>query len=350
MYSYLLALFSTIFIIWFMIPFARRIQLVDRPVGRKQHQGSIPLIGGFAMFLGFTLSALTLSMPPDDIRSFLFACIVLIVVGVYDDRHEISVRSKFITQLFAALIMTSTANHVIYNMGDLFGEGDIMLAGWGIPFTVFIVIGVTNALNMSDGIDGLAGGVSLISFLSMYLLAMEAGRAQEAQILLLFIVVLIPFFIMNAPFFGKKSARVFMGDAGSMFLGFGLAWYITVLSQGKSAVMSPVIALWIFAIPLLDTVSIMFRRMAKGRSPFKPDRDHFHHIFQAAGYSTRKTLIIILLAQIGLSAIGIAGHKAQVPDWVMFWGFFLLLVMFYWALKRAWYVMTVLRKIGGGAA
>jgi UDP-GlcNAc:undecaprenyl-phosphate GlcNAc-1-phosphate transferase len=246
--------------------------------------------------------------------------------------------------------MTSTADHVIYNMGDLLGEGDINLGGWGIPFTVFIVIGVTNALNMSDGIDGLAGGVSLISFLSMYYLAMDAGWVVESQILLIFIAILIPFLLLNAPFFGKRSARLFMGDAGSMFLGFALAWYITVLSQGEKAVISPVITLWIFAIPLLDTVSIMVRRMVKGRSPFSPDRDHFHHIFQAAGYSNRKTLIIILLTQVVLSSIGIAGHKAGVPDWVMFWGFFILQVLFFWAIKRAWYVMRVLRHIGGGAS
>lgn len=302
------------------------------------------------MFLGFTLAVLTVEVPPGDIRSFLFASIVLVIIGVLDDRLEISVRSKFLVQLFAALVMTSTAGHVIYNMGDLFGEGDIMLGGWGIPFTAFIVIGVTNALNMSDGIDGLAGGVSLVTFISMFYLAMDAGRVVDSQILLLFISILIPFLLLNAPFSGKRSATVFMGDAGSMFLGFSLAWYITVLSQGENAVISPVIALWIFAIPLLDTVSIMIRRMGKGRSPFTPDRDHFHHIFQAAGYSNRKTLFIIMLAQIFLAVIGISGHKAGVSDWAMFWGFFVLLVLFFWALKRAWYVMRVLRHIGGGAS
>jgi len=350
MHSYLLAFVSTFIFLWFLIPFSHHIGLVDKPEGRKQHKGSVPLIGGVAMFLGFTLAVLTLSALPDDIRSFLFASIVLVIIGVLDDRHEISVRSKFLVQLFAALVMTSTAGHVIYNMGDLFGEGDIMLGGWGIPFTAFIVIGVTNALNMSDGIDGLAGGVSLISFASMFYLAVDANRIADSQILLLFISILIPFLLLNAPFSGKRPATVFMGDAGSMFLGFGLAWYITSLSQGEAAAMSPVIALWIFAIPLLDTVSIMIRRMTKGQSPFCPDRDHFHHIFQAAGYSNRKTLFIIVLAQTLLAAIGIIGHKTGTPDWIMFWGFFVLQVLFFWALKRAWYVMRVLKQIGGGAA
>ncbi len=350
MHSYLLALVGTLLFLWFLVPFAAHVGLVDTPRGRKQHDGHVPLIGGVAMFLGFMLAALTLDSPPDDIRSFLFASIVLVFFGALDDRHEISVRSKFLVQLFAALVMTSTADHVIYNMGDLLGEGDILLGGWGIPFTVFITIGVINALNMSDGIDGLAGGVSLISFLSMFYLAVDAGLAKDSQILLIFIAILIPFLLLNAPFFGKKSARVFMGDAGSMFLGFAMAWYITVLSQGEHAVISPVVTLWIFAIPLLDTVSIMLRRMVKGRSPFSPDREHFHHIFQAAGYSKRTTLIIILLTQILLSVVGIAGHKAGVPDWIMFWGFFAVLVLFFWGIKRAWHVMLMLKKIGGGAA
>jgi UDP-GlcNAc:undecaprenyl-phosphate GlcNAc-1-phosphate transferase len=141
-----------------------------------------------------------------------------------------------------------------------------------------------------------------------------------------------------------------MGDAGSMFLGFSLAWYITALSQGPDAVFSPVIALWIFAVPLLDTVSIMIRRMTRGKSPFTPDRDHFHHIFQAAGYSNRKVVFIIYLAQILFSSIGIMGHKAGMPDWLMFLGYFVVQVLFYWGIKRAWHVMRVLRNIGGNAA
>lgn len=350
MYSYLLAFVSTLVFLWFLIPFSKHIQLVDTPSGRKQHHGNIPLVGGLAMFLGFTLSVLTLDNPPETIRSFLFASILLVVIGVLDDRHEISVRSKFIIQLFAALVMTSTAGHVIYNMGDLFGDGDIMLGGWGIPFTAFIVIGVTNALNMSDGIDGLAGGVSLITFASLLYLALDANRIVDAQVLLLFVCVLIPFLLMNAPFSRRRPAVVFMGDAGSMFLGFSLAWYITVLSQGEQAVISPVIALWLFAVPLLDTVSIMIRRMTRGKSPFTPDRDHFHHIFQAAGFSNRKLVFIIYLAQIVFSSLGIWGHKAGMPDWFMFWSYFLVQVLFYWGIKRAWHVMRVLRNMGGNAA
>ena len=349
MYSYLVAIISTLIALRFLIPFAHHTGLIDRPVGRKQHAGEIPLIGGVAMFIAFMLAVLTMPNPPDDMHSFMFSTVVLVGIGVLDDYQETAVRMRFAAQLLAALILTATAGHVISNMGDLFNEGDILLGGWALPFSVFAVIGVINALNMSDGIDGLAGSVSLVSFVAMYYLVAETGR-PEADILLIFISVLVPFLILNLPFFGKSRACIFMGDAGSMFLGFALAWYFIVLSQGEVAVMSPVAALYIFAIPLFDTVSIMFRRMLKGHSPFRPDRDHFHHVFQAAGYSNRKTLIIIVVAQIVMAILGIVGNKAGVPTWIMLLAFLGLFGLFFWALRRAWYVMRVLRQIGGGVA
>lgn len=347
MHSYPVAFICTLILLWFLIPFARHIGLTDKPAGRKQHTGEIPLIGGVAMFTAFLLAVLTLPNLPDDMHSFLFAAIALTAVGVLDDFHETGVRTRLFVQLFAALIMTSTAGHVVNNIGDLINKGDVILGDWAIPFSVFAVIGVINALNMADGIDGLAGSVSLISFVSMYYLAEEAGR-PEASMVLLFIFVLIPFLFFNIPFFGKVRAYVFMGDAGSLFLGLGLAWYFIVLCQGENAAMSPITALWIFSIPLFDTVSIMFRRILKGHSPFRPDRDHFHHVFQAAGYSNRKTLVIIVITQLIMALIGIVGYKLGMPDWVMFWSYMLLLGLFFWTLKRAWYVMRVLRQIGGG--
>ena len=346
MHSYILAFISTLIFIKLLIPFANKAGLVDTPVGRKQHLGSIPLVGGMAMFLGFFLSVLTLTDPPVQLNSLLFAAMILIVIGVVDDREEVGVRLRFSAQLLTALIMASTAGHVIDNMGDLLGNGDVLLGNWAIPFTVFAVIGVTNALNMADGIDGLAGSVSLVSFLSMFYLAASAG-SPEANMLLLFISVLVPFLAFNLPYSGKRTAKIFMGDAGSMFLGYALAWYFIDLSQGKNAVMTPITTLWCFAIPLFDTVSIMMRRMLKGHSPFRPDRDHFHHIFLAAGFSSRRTLLIIVLAQVVMSSIGIIGYKLGVPESVMFFAYLVLLALFFWALKRAWYVMRVLRNIGG---
>ena len=344
MHSYIIAFIGTLIFIRLLIPFAHKAGLVDVPVGRKQHMGSIPLVGGMAMFLGFLLSVLTLSEIPVDYNSFLFAAVVLIVVGVVDDRDEVGVRLRFSAQLLTALIMTSTAGHVIGSMGDILGTGNVLLGDWAIPFTVFAVLGVTNALNMADGIDGLAGSVSLISFLSMFYLAADAG-SPDAKLLLIFISVLVPFLVFNLPYSGKRTAKVFMGDAGSMFLGYSLAWFFIDLSQGENAIMTPITTLWCFAIPLFDTVSIMLRRLLKGHSPFRPDRDHFHHIFLAAGFSNRRTLIIIVMTQVIMSSIGIIGYKLGVPESLMFFSYLALFALFFWALKRAWYVMRALRQM-----
>ena len=346
-YPYIFAFLTTLLAIWLLTPFALHVGLVDEPSVRKKHTGAIPLIGGLAMFLAFTLTLLTLDVDILELRSLIFSALILVVVGVLDDHREVGVYLRFGVQIFAVLIMTSTAGHAVVNLGDLMGAGEIELGGWAIPFTVIAVVGGMNALNMSDGIDGLAGGLSLICFSSMFYLALDGGLLSESKVILVLMSTLIAFLLFNLPLFGRKSAAIFMGDTGSMFLGFCLGWYFAVLCQGEHAVMTPATTLWIFAVPTLDTVSIMLRRILKRQSPFQPDREHFHHVFQAAGFSSLKTLIIILIFQLIMTTIGIAGYKYGVPEWIMFWGFMIIFAIFFWAMKRAWRIMRVLRKYGG---
>ena len=335
--NFIITVLACFVTLWVLYPFALKVRLVDRPNERKTHKGEIPLIGGISMFFGFVV-ALLISVPDlNQVRGILIASTIIIVVGVLDDHRDISVRARFILQIIAVLIMTSYSGVTLNSLGNLFGVGDVLLAGWGIPFTVVAAVGVMNAMNMSDGVDGLAGTTALVCFLSvLYLYYLAGGVALKP---LLFVGVLIPFLWSNL----RKVKKVFMGDAGSMFLGFGVVWVMIEASQGKDAIMTPVTALWIFAIPLIDTVAIMFRRIMKGQSPFLPDREHLHHIFLRAGFSDRATLYTMSSLAVIFAAAGICGYVFQVPEWVMFSGFIFVFIMYLWGISNIWKILKRLR-------
>ncbi|MCK4586149.1 MAG: UDP-N-acetylglucosamine--undecaprenyl-phosphate N-acetylglucosaminephosphotransferase [Gammaproteobacteria bacterium] len=320
-----------------LYPFAVKIRLVDSPNERKLHAGEIPLIGGLAMFASFVITLL-ISVPDlNQVRGILIASTILIIVGVLDDHHDISVRLRLVLQIVAVLVMTSFSNVVVNDLGHLFGMGIFQLAGWAIPFTVVAAVGSMNAMNMIDGVDGLAGSTSLICFLAVLFLYSLAGDIALKP--LLFAAVLIPFILNNL----SSSRKVFMGDSGSMFLGFGIAWVLLEASQGKDAVMAPVTALWVFAIPLIDMWAIMLRRVMKGQSPFMADRDHLHHIFLRAGFSYRATLNIMSLIAVLFACVGIFGHVYQVPEWLMFAGFMVILTTYIWGIRHVWAVLKYVR-------
>ena len=310
---------------------------MDKPDERKVHSGEIPLVGGLAMFASFVIAFL-ISVPDlNQARGILIASTILIIVGVLDDHHDMSVRVRFVLQILAVLVMTSFSNVIVIDLGNLLGMGVFQLAGWAIPFTVVAAVGAMNAMNMIDGVDGLAGSTSLICFLAVLMLYSLAGETALKP--LLFVGILIPFILSNL----GSVRKVFMGDSGSMFLGFGVAWVLLEASQGDGAVMTPVTALWIFAIPLIDMWALMLRRVMKGQSPFLADRDHLHHIFLRAGFSYRATLNIMSLIAALFACVGVLGHAYQVPEWVMFVGFMAVLAAYIWGIRHVWTVLKFIR-------
>ena len=342
--AFAIAFISCLVLLRLLYPFAIRIRLVDKPCGRKVHEGEVPLIGGLAMFGGFVITLLIAAPELNLFRGLLLSATILIIVGALDDHHNMSVRQRLFFQIFVVLIMTSYSNVVVNDMGNLLGMGNIALAGWAIPFTVVAAVGSMNALNMTDGIDGLAGISSLVCFLAVFFLYSLSGETHLSEDIickpLLFSAVLIPFIWMNL----NKTTKVFMGDSGSMFLGFGVAWVLVEATQGEKAVMAPVTALWVFALPLIDMWSIMLRRMRKHQSPFRPDRDHLHHVFLRAGFSHRATVNILCLISMLLACVGIVGHVYQVPEWVMFLGFVFILAAYIWGMSYIWVVLKYVRQ------
>jgi len=315
------AFVSAVVLVSGLKPVAVHVGLVDRPSGRKQHQGDIPLVGGLAMFGGFSIVVVTLFPALEYLPAMLFGAAVLVVTGLVDDHRELSPGARFTAQTVAVLAMIIGADVVVRDLGDLVFIGTIALGYGAVAFTVFGVVGVINAVNMTDGLDGLAGSLALVMVLALATVAWDAGLEAELDLLLTLAFTILGFLTFNARTPWQSRARVFMGDAGSMLLGFLLAWFFVHLSQGPERAMAPVTALWIFALPLLDTLTVMARRLLSGGSPFKPDREHLHHILQRAGFNVSQTVAILTGLAASLAALGILGHRVGLSDGAMFVGF-----------------------------
>ena len=325
----------TVLLLWVLGPIATRINLVDHPGGRKHHAQPTPLIGGIAIVTGFSLAALASGLPLSPFRALFGGALILTIVGVLDDLRELSPRSRFLAQLGASFLMAVGADVVLTDLGYLLDPDWLMVLGFlAIPYTLFAATGLMNAINMSDGVDGLSASLVLIALFSMVLVASTSGQSDKASLLVPLLAALLAFLLFNLR--PRGHALVFMGDAGSLFLGFALCWFLIRFSQGPDRLMAPVTALWLIALPLIDTLVIMGRRITKGQSPFRADRQHCHHILLAAGFSPKQALGIMLLLALSAAGIGLAGHFLGIPEHIMFWGFMALLGLHAWMVTRAW--------------
>ena len=337
--------FFVVLLAWLMRPLASRIGLVDRPGGRKAHDRPTPLVGGLAVFLTFVLGVLWFGVEPDHWWPLAVAGALLVLVGLIDDLRELSAGHRFLAQIAAAVVIFEYGRCGLTELGMLVDDERIELGSLALPFTVFCVVGVINATNMLDGLDGLAGGLMLTFFGILYLLASQAGLVQDSLVLLVICAALAGFLVLNFRFREQRPARIFMGDAGSLFLGLAASWFLMRFTQPPVDLISPITAVWLFALPLLDTVSIMIRRVMRGRSPFAPDRQHFHHILLLAGFSVRTTVLIMLGLSLLLAGVGLYGEYAGVPQFVMFYLFLGLFALYFWGMLRAWKVMKVLHRL-----
>lgn len=333
--SYPLAFVATVVLLYVLKRLAPRIDLVDYPGGHRWHETATPLVGGLAMFLGFLFGVLTLDIPLAPLRSFFAAAALLIVVGVLDDLHELSSNLRFVPQVAAALLMVYWGGVSLHDLGALTFGAPVYLGRWAVPITVFAGVGVINALNMSDGMDGQAGGLTVVALAALALVAANAGNVPDAQLLILLAVLVAAFLLFNLRLL-RARALVFMGDAGSMFLGFALAWFLIKLSQGEQRAMTPVTALWLLALPLFDTVGIMLRRILQRRSPFLADREHFHHLLLAWGCSVNQALVVVLGAALACAAVGLGGLYLRLSEGVMFSGFLVVFGAYFLGTWHAW--------------
>lgn len=322
---------------------APRLALLDHPDWRKHHADPTPLVGGLAMFIALLFSA-ALFLPSEAHQiDFLILSFSIVLLGVLDDRFGLKALPRLAFQAFLVVAMVKWTGVQLLELGELTFTGNIKLGNLALPMTIIGTVGMINAVNFSDGLDGLAGGMVAVAVGFLLVFSLMAGNVVISLELLLSFGVLLGFWVLNARYFRGKKAALFMGDAGSMFLGFMLAWYFISLSQGQERILAPVTALWIFALPLFDTVGIMLRRIVRGRSPFAADREHLHHIFLHAGFSVSRTVSLMLLIAVALGMIGLLGEIYRVPEGVMFWTFIALFSLYYFVMMHAWKAMKWVR-------
>jgi UDP-GlcNAc:undecaprenyl-phosphate GlcNAc-1-phosphate transferase len=331
-----IAFLVTVLSIVVLRPVAEAIGLVDRPGGRKLHEGVVPLIGGVCMFLGIVIALPMVEPAIHGQTPFLIAAAILVVVGMIDDRYDVAPGIRLVAQCTAALILCLGAKLTATHLGEIFFLGEVTLGPFALPFTILVVMTVINAFNFLDGMDGLAGGVALASMVSAACAALLFGSDVGLTLSTISIAVVLGFLLFNLPARINRPMRTFMGDAGATLLGFIVVWLGLRISNGPDKFVSSVAALWIAALPIFDFFISFVRRLARGRNPMSADRDHFHHILQRAGLSDREVVLVMVALSLLLGISGIAAHHAGVPDGVLFFGLVALCLAQHMVTKRAW--------------
>jgi UDP-GlcNAc:undecaprenyl-phosphate GlcNAc-1-phosphate transferase len=326
-----------------LIEVARRLApavgLIDSPDERKAHEGEIPLVGGIAIFAGLVLVLAFRGMLAEHAAFFVSAGL-LVLIGMWDDVFGVSPHPRVIFQGIAVLIMAFAGGVYIEDVGTLIPAVGTLSLGWmALPFTVFAGVGLINAFNMSDGVDGLCGTLTLIALVGLGIAAGLAGRESELLLILALSGGVIGFLSYNVRLPRRAQAKVFLGDAGSYLLGLSVLYLAVRLSQGSDRAIEPVTALWFCAVPLLDTIGMILRRLRRGKSPFSPDREHIHHLFLLADFSVTTTWLGLAAVSTAAMLIGLAGVVAGIPDSLMFASFLVIGVLYYGMIVRVWKVL-----------
>ncbi|ODT11885.1 MAG: hypothetical protein ABS35_41140, partial [Kaistia sp. SCN 65-12] len=278
--------------------------LLDRPNARKAHVGLVPLSGGPAMFLVYSAMlagwAGQAAAPLAEAWWLIAALALLVGGGVLDDLHDLRPRTKLLIQAMVVLVLCfgwsgGDGRPMLISLGSV-----VALPDWlALLVTLLFVIGCINAFNMADGLDGLAGGLAAVALAGIAIAAMWLERVFVLQASLLLLAVVLGFLVFNMRNPWRRRAAVFMGDAGSMMLGCAIAGFIVSLSSGGDAPddtappeFFPAL-LWIVAVPVVDTLSLMVRRPLAGRSPMAADRSHLHHLLIDRGYSPGIAVLLL---------------------------------------------------------
>jgi undecaprenyl-phosphate alpha-N-acetylglucosaminyl 1-phosphatetransferase len=321
--SGLTALVASLFCIWLLRPLAMRLGLVDRPNDRKRHENEVPLIGGIAMFFGFCFALLTLPVSLQPYRSMLAGSSILVLMGVIDDFKDLSSKLRLLGQIFAAFLLVVWGHVILQYLGNIFFIGNLKLGLLALPLTVLIVVTYLNAMNMVDGQDGLAGGVAVGQAILLLILSMRLHRYVDMHLLIILIGCLLVFLSYNMRLPWRRRASIFMGDAGSTFIAFLLAWFAIDLSQHNQALVKPITVLWIMAFPVFDLITVIVLRIRQQKPILVASRDHVHHVLHVAGINTSLSTLLLCGLSVSFGVLGFILDSLAMPE---AWQFVLWLV------------------------
>ena len=291
--------------------FAEKVGAMDNPgEARRVHDHPIPRMGGMAIFLGFIIAVLIFADVTSEVQGILIGSIVIVATGVVDDIVSLNYWVKLLGQTAAAVIavMHGVVISFFSNPNIFSPETELLLGVLCVPVTVLWIVGITNSVNLIDGLDGLACGVSTISSITMLVVALMVSESNMAVILACLVGACIGFIPYNF-----NPAKIFMGDTGALLLGYLLAT-VSVLGLFKFyAIVSFVVPILALALPLFDTMFAIIRRLLKGQNPMTPDRGHLHHRLIDMGLSQKQSVAVLyaICAILGLTAVVISSNGAH---------------------------------------
>lgn len=304
---------------------ALKLNIVDIPNQRKVHKKPIPRIGGLAIYISFIIGVLlNYRLLNNHLRGFILGSIIIAICGILDDIYSLSYRTKLLFQTIAASVLIY--NDIAITAVSLLPTKTSHLYSIGvlsIPLTLLWVIGITNAFNLIDGLDGLACGVSIISSTCLVIIAISTGNAPVALMLCILIGSCLGFLPYNF-----NPAQIFMGDSGSLFLGFSLAALSIQGTMKYAATLALIIPALVIGLPLYDTITTILRRIRHKQPIMLPDKGHFHHRWLQIGLTHRQVVLLGYLFNTSLGLIAVYISTNSVLSLKFLFSFGILIILF----------------------
>ena len=328
LFAILLACFTTFVTILFFAAIADGLGLIDDPEGRKQHGESTPMVGGIGIVAG--LMTLFFTMPEFFSQYWvIFACVVVLMfLGIIDDFSHVHSAVRMLIQIAVGVALHFEANLPFLSVGDIWFIGDLGLGPYALTFTCIAVVGGINAINMMDGLDGLCGLIVGSAIFYLAILAWLAGDETVFYFSSVLLSLIVVFLVLNYRFPWNERARIFLGNSGAYVFGFLIAALFLMATQGKYMggvqVLTPVTALWLLFLPLIDIAHVIWVRSRAGRWPISDDRLHVHYLLRDTGFSTEQVVNRLFCVALVLGGIGVTLYHLGVSEswsFVVFMGF-----------------------------
>jgi UDP-GlcNAc:undecaprenyl-phosphate GlcNAc-1-phosphate transferase len=324
-------------LVWLLKPVAERWNLLDHPRNaRKDHGSPTPVTGGLAMSVAATCGGVLVWEGSPAMIGVLAGMLLLLAVGLLDDVRDIRWQWRVLAQVVAALSLYWIGGVRVEQIGNALGFPHHTLGPLSLPLTVFATVGLINAINLVDGVDGLAGSLVFVALLMLSCAALYAGNSVLAGRVLVLSGAVGGFLAWNFRFPGRARAAAFMGNSGSALLGLAVAWVCFRLTQNPGHPVNPVLALWLLPVPVADCLVLIVRRLRQGRSPFTAGHDHVHHYLRDAGFGHLGICVVL----VGFSlCCGLAAGQAMrldVPN--------VLILVSFLALCVGWYCLSANRE------
>ena len=307
---YIMGFLASLIISYFTVPalrkFSFQVGALDQPGKRKINKKPIPNLGGIGIFLGFSITVLVL-LPLDSISSgILMGGAIILLLGIIDDFFELSPGVKLLGQIVAAAILIVYGIQIEFITNPL--GGMFYLGNWGIPLTILWVVALTNTLNLIDGLDGLAGGITVIAVMTLFFVSLQEGQTLTAVLAIALAGSSLGFLRYNFP-----PAKIFMGDSGSMFCGYILAAISVAGALKSAAAVTFFVPLLALGVPIFDTIFAIIRRVYNNRPIGKADKGHIHHRLLALGWTQLEAVLIVygISFFLGIMALIINGTNLQ---------------------------------------